>query len=58
MSAVSKAHIVYVVSDHGFGHAARSSTVIAELLRRHVDVTVVSSVPKWFFDEGTMQGGV
>eukprot|EP00013_Stygamoeba_regulata_P022153 CAMPEP_0177666198 /NCGR_PEP_ID=MMETSP0447-20121125/21455_1 /TAXON_ID=0 /ORGANISM="Stygamoeba regulata, Strain BSH-02190019" /LENGTH=559 /DNA_ID=CAMNT_0019172333 /DNA_START=135 /DNA_END=1814 /DNA_ORIENTATION=- len=59
LSALSRRrrHVVYVVSDHGFGHASRSSTVIAELQRRSVDVTVISSVPRWFFEEACTDFG-
>jgi hypothetical protein len=41
------------VSPHGFGHAARTAAVLAALraLRPALEVTLFTSVPRWFFEE-------
>ncbi len=42
--------IGYFVSEHGFGHAARSCAIIQKLiLKNNFHITIFSSVPKWFF---------
>lgn len=45
------AKLAYIISSHGFGHAARSCAVIEAL--RHLDgrleIEVWSGVPEWFF---------
>ncbi len=43
--------MVAFVSPHGFGHAARVSAVLERLveLRPEVRITVVTTVPEWFF---------
>ncbi|MDX1494510.1 MAG: hypothetical protein R3253_10650 [Longimicrobiales bacterium] len=44
------------VSGHGFGHAARSSAVLAALhLRTGTEVELFTDAPRWFFDE-SIQG--
>lgn len=42
--------IAFYISGHGFGHAARSTQLIAEIRRREPDVRVVvrTQVPEWF----------
>lgn len=44
--------IVFYISGHGFGHAARSTQVIDALARRLPDrrVVVRTTVPRWFLD--------
>ncbi len=41
------------VSPHGFGHAARSAAILAALreLEPALEVTLFTSVPRWFFQE-------
>jgi len=43
----------YIVSPHGFGHAARACAVMAEICRRcpAIHFEVFTEVPKWFFSE-------
>lgn len=45
-------HLVYFVSSHGFGHAARAAAVAAALDRRLPGsrVTFMTTVPAWFFE--------
>ncbi|MEO1088425.1 MAG: hypothetical protein AAFY88_29685, partial [Acidobacteriota bacterium] len=45
--------LAYIVSSHGFGHAARSAAVIDALhvLRPDVRVEVVTTTPRWFFEQ-------
>jgi hypothetical protein len=45
--------VAYIVSPHGFGHAARACAVMAEMHRRcpGVHFEVFTEVPKWFFSE-------
>lgn len=46
----SKPLILYYVSGHGFGHAARASRVIRELVKRHgVNVVVRTMAPPFIF---------
>ena len=42
--------VVFYISGHGFGHAARSSQLIAELARRQPEQRIVvrTQVPEWF----------
>jgi L-arabinokinase len=40
--------IAYFVSSHGFGHAARTRTIL-EILQKRADVTVFSTTPLWFW---------
>jgi hypothetical protein len=44
-------HVAYIVSPHGFGHAARACAVMAELHRRRpaIRFEVFTEVPTWFF---------
>lgn len=43
--------IAYFISEHGFGHAARSCAVMQKLLKRgNYHFIVFSLVPKWFFE--------
>jgi len=50
---IAGSRIAYVISPHGFGHAARASAVITALQEvdagLHVDV--FTSVPSWFFED-------
>lgn len=41
--------IYCLISDHGFGHAARSTAVLKQLAERGACLKVVSAVPEWFF---------
>jgi UDP:flavonoid glycosyltransferase YjiC (YdhE family) len=45
--------VAYIVSSHGFGHAARACAVMAEMHRQSsaIHFDVFSEVPKWFFSE-------
>jgi hypothetical protein len=45
--------LVWFVSPHGFGHAARTSAVIAACSARRPDLRhhVFTSVPRWFFED-------
>lgn len=44
-------HLLWFCSQHGFGHAARSSAVLSALqkIRPDIRITLVTSVPDWFF---------
>ena len=42
--------IAYFVSSHGFGHAARTRTILNELNLR-AEVTVFSTAPLWFWGD-------
>lgn len=46
-------HIGWVVSSHGFGHAARSCAVIEAIWRHAPDVhlTIFGRTPDWFFEQ-------
>lgn len=50
--------VAYIVSPHGFGHAARACAVMAEVRRQcpatHFDV--FTEVPRWFFSESLPHG--
>ncbi len=45
--------IAYIVSPHGFGHAARSAAVLNALAERRPDVKprIFTTVPEWFFED-------
>ena len=45
--------VAYVVSPHGFGHAARACAVMAEMrrIRSTIHFEVFTEVPRWFFAE-------
>jgi len=45
-------HVVFALTSHGFGHAARSLRVAGELLSRHpsLDLTIATRVPRWFVE--------
>ena len=44
--------LAFFVSPHGYGHAARSSAVMAALHRRTgAEFELYTTVPRWFFDE-------
>jgi hypothetical protein len=45
--------VAYIVSPHGFGHAARSCAVMAEMHRQCpvLHFEIFTAVPKWFFSE-------
>jgi UDP:flavonoid glycosyltransferase YjiC (YdhE family) len=45
--------VAYVVSPHGFGHAARACAVMAEMRRRRpaLHFEVFTEVPEWFFSD-------
>ncbi len=47
------AKLAYVVSSHGFGHAARSCAIIDALRRLDdgLDIEIWSAVPGWFFSD-------
>lgn len=40
--------IAYFVSSHGFGHAARTRTIL-EKIESHADVTLFATTPNWFW---------
>ncbi|GMU67035.1 MAG: hypothetical protein AMXMBFR36_33090 [Acidobacteriota bacterium] len=44
--------VALIVTPHGFGHAARTAAVTAELARRRPDLEleIRSAVPRWFFE--------
>ena len=46
-------HIIYFISPHGYGHAARAASVIAELARLVPEsrCTEFTTVPRWFFED-------
>lgn len=49
--------ILYYVSGHGFGHAARSSRVIRELVNRHgFNVVVRTTAPSFIFEQAVGAG--
>lgn len=43
-------NILYYISSHGYGHAARAGQVIRELVKEHT-VYVKSTAPKWLFHQ-------
>ena len=45
--------IIYFISPHGYGHAARAAADIAELARRLAEsrCTAFTTVPRWVFDD-------
>ncbi len=46
--------IVFYISGHGFGHAARQVEVIRALLARRTDLAIIvkTSAPSWLFERG------
>ncbi len=42
-------NIAYFISSHGFGHAARSSAVIHQLINVGHSIFIYTSTPEWFF---------
>ncbi len=50
--------VAYIVSPHGFGHAARACAVMAEMRRQcpAIHFEVFTEVPKWFFSESLTLG--
>jgi hypothetical protein len=50
---VSLPPIAFLVSPHGFGHAARSSAVMTALRRLdpEIELLVFTTVPRWFFED-------
>ena len=51
-------HIAYVISPHGFGHAARACAVMDAVLKMRPDVIfdVMTLVPEWFFKDSLGRG--
>ncbi|MEM7346120.1 MAG: hypothetical protein AAF485_17920, partial [Chloroflexota bacterium] len=49
--------IAWFISPHGYGHAARSSAIMATLQERHPTIRfeIFTKVPKWFFDDSLGQ---
>lgn len=43
--------LVAFVSDHGFGHAARSCVILKALMKQGIEVAIISGVPRWFFED-------
>ena len=39
------------ISDEGFGHIVRQRAIIAELLKKKIDVTVITSTKVWKFNK-------
>ncbi len=52
---VKKKRILAIISDHGFGHAARSTAVLQELLSKNFSIQIYSAVPEWFFIDKLQQ---
>jgi hypothetical protein len=50
--------VAYIVSPHGFGHAARACAVMAEMRRQcpRIHFDIFTEVPEWFFSE-SLSGG-
>ncbi len=50
---MQKIRIAYFISSHGFGHAARSSAIMAETFRQNSRVVfdIYTQTPEWFFLE-------
>ncbi|TNE72651.1 hypothetical protein EP331_06525 [bacterium] len=48
--------IVWFISAHGFGHAARSTAIMEALYERHKDIEflIVSEIPEWFFEQNDL----
>ncbi len=46
-------HVIYFISPHGYGHAARAAAVIAEVARLLPEsrCTAFTTVPEWFFED-------
>jgi hypothetical protein len=50
--APTPVRVAAFVSPHGFGHAARSSSVLEALDRLHgAEIALFTTAPKWFFEE-------
>lgn len=47
--------IAAFISDHGFGHAARSTGILAELMDNGCEILIISNVPEWFFRDRLKQ---
>jgi len=43
--------VLAFISDHGFGHAARSCVILKTLMEQGISITIVSAVPRWFFED-------
>src|SRR6186997_1927896 len=50
--------LVFYISGHGFGHAARALEVMRAILASHPDTHIVvrSSVPRWFLEAADLPG--
>ena len=46
-------HVIYFITPHGYGHAARAVAVMAELARLLPEsrCTAFTTVPRWFFED-------
>lgn len=45
-------NIAFFISEHGFGHASRATSIINKLLRyKKIHIIIFSNIPKWFFDK-------
>ena len=46
-------HLIFFISPHGYGHAARAAAVIAEAAHRLRDsrFTLFTTVPRWFCED-------
>ena len=49
--------VAFFVSPHGFGHAARAAAVMQELRRLdpEVEILVLTTAPRWFFEDSLQQ---
>lgn len=48
--------VVWFISAHGFGHAARSTAIMEALVEQHKDIEfmIVSEIPEWFFEKNSL----
>ena len=45
-------NIAFFISEHGFGHASRATSIINKLLcNKNIRIVIFSNIPKWFFDK-------
>ncbi len=45
-------NIVFFISEHGFGHASRATSIINKLLcNKNIRILIFSNIAKWFFDK-------
>ena len=45
-------NIAFFISEHGFGHASRATSIINKLLlNQNIRIFIISNIPNWFFDK-------